>query len=179
MIIHQFTNELFYGHTILWPSIIAFILGLIAFIGSDYLGLRILGMIIGIAGVLGIIECIHSGANIPEPSQNPITRVEVYPVELRTENNTLYVFVSGNYSKVSVYTNEFVAPQDTMFRYYYEAVGANLKWGESYYHVFKRNQNAVFLDSLTHPIEIEIKGDTTRLDLTPSGEFIAKPDSLQ
>lgn len=179
MIIELFTDELVYGHAILWPSIVFFIAGILMGFLSDYVYLRIIGFIVAVPAILGIIACISSGAKLLEPEENPVTKIEIYPVELRPENNTLYVFINGNYTKVSMFTNEYIAPTDTMFKYYYENVGGQMMWGEKYYTTFERNQNVTFLDSMRLPVEIEFKSDTIKLDMTPSGEFIVKPDSLQ
>ncbi|MDG1950634.1 MAG: hypothetical protein P8J32_07520 [bacterium] len=181
MILEHFTDELIIGHAILWPAIISFIAGLFLFFFlPDYniLG-RILGVVLFLVGLIGIVECTVSGLTIPDKELNPITKIETYPVEFRPENNTLYVFVNGFYTKVTRYTSEYVEAQDTMFRYYYESIGGNLKWGEDYYTVFKRNENAIFLDFLEFPVEIEMKGDTIRLEMTPDRDFIVKPDSLK
>lgn len=123
MIVEELTNKLISGHAVLWPSIAIVVIGIIVVIATFKSIWKVVGGVIISIGAIGVIECVISGTKLPDVELNPITRVDAYPVELRSENNTLYVFKEGIYKKVSAFTSTYVTKHDTMFVYHYESVG--------------------------------------------------------
>jgi hypothetical protein len=178
--IELLTDKIIYGPLVMVPSIILLVVGLFVTLWPHSLFYRILGILITIIGGAGITVCLQSAFEIPPKESCPVTRVEIFPVEFRSENNTLYVFKRSSYVKVNSLTTEFVSPDDTLFIYHYVTMGRQLDWGEDSYKTFKRNQDAILMDSLIlNPKAIELRNDTTLLDIDPDGGFIIKPDTLK
>ena len=158
------------GGLLLVPSIIFVIVGLIW--GGSYIKWwwKIVGFSIATIGLLGVSECIASGASMPDNEEEyPIMSINMYPVEYRPENNTLYVFKDGSYVKASRYTSEFITPEDTLYEYEYQSKGNNLLWGDGIYYTYDRIENVLWLDSLS--MQTTLHGDTVLIQMGEDGMF--------
>lgn len=159
MILEYFDTSIWDGFVILVPAILFAIIGAIATYHSNTWAQKALSIVIFILGIVGLEECIYSG--YVRPVEPPIVYVTKHPVELRQENNTLYVFYQGSLNKVSGYTSEYVTDKDTMYVYTTETIGGRLSWGENTETTFKPKTNIVWRDS------VDITVETGKTTLTP------------
>lgn len=159
MILEYFDTQILDGFLLLIPGILISIIGAAALFNLRKVHQKIGSILMLLIGLALVEECIYSG--YVRPDQPPVISVTKHPVELRQENNTLYVFFQGSLNKVSGYTSEYIKENDTMYVYLTETIGGRLSWGQNEEITFKPKINIVWRDS------VDITVETGKTTLTP------------